>query len=264
MRIPEIIALFLVGAIGIGLYNIALNYGELSVSSGMASFIVSQSPLLTAIFAILFLKEGFSILSVIGFLTGIIGVALITLGEVGALKWDTGIAYILLATLIASTYSILQKPFLKKCHAIEATSYVIWGGTLFLLIYFPKMLQDFSTARLSTTLTVVYLGVFPAAIGYIAWSYALAEVPASRIVSFLYFSPLVATALGWILLDEKPAAISLFGGLFILGGVWLVNHPRKVIRDDLRDARRQFFSCGYVQKFIGAMRIRFGSKNSSN
>lgn len=223
----DVVALLLIGALGIGFYNIMLNYGEQSISSGMASFIISQSPIITAIFAISFLGEPINRKRVMGFMVSVIGIILIAVGEKGGFKWDISIAYILSATLAGACYSILQKPFLKKYHAIEATTYVIWGGTLFLLFYTSQLEHDLTHASLSTTLTVAYLGIFPAAVGYVAWSYILAEIPASRAASFLYFMPFVATLLGWLWMGEMPMWLSLLGGLLAIAGVWLVNHSYK-------------------------------------
>lgn len=223
IRTLDALALMGVGVIGIGVYNITLNYGELTVSSGMASFITSQAPIITTILAIVFLGERANKFRILGFLISIAGVALIAMGENAGLTLDTSILYILIATLAAGLYSVLQKPFLKRYHAIEVTTYIIWGATLFLSIYTKQLQYDLMHATLNTTLTVVYLGIFPAAIAYLAWSYVLAQIPASRAVSFLYFMPFVATLLGWLCLDEVPILMSVIGGLLAISGVWIVN-----------------------------------------
>lgn len=160
--------LLLFGAVGLGGYNVFLNYGELAVSAGVASFIVSQSPLLTMMFAIVFLREGFNPLTLVGILISIFGVGLITLSQDSDVKFDIGLVFLLLATLLNGLYSVFQKPFLDKYHAIDVTVFIIWGGTLALLIYTPSLLHDVKTAPWSATLAVIYLGIFPAAVAYIA------------------------------------------------------------------------------------------------
>jgi drug/metabolite transporter (DMT)-like permease len=219
--------LFLVGAFGIGCYNIALNYGEISVPSGIASFIISISPLVTLIFAVIFLRETISIKMIVGMAISILGVALIMLSKTNEFNFHIGVIYVMVATFVGGLYSVLQKPFLRKYHAVEVTGYIIWGSTLFLSFYTPEMLQSIKTASLQSTLAVVYLGIFPAAIGYIAWSYSLKEMPASKAVNYLYFMPLIATLLGWIWLGEVPAWLSFFGGLIALFGVWVVNYSKE-------------------------------------
>lgn len=223
-RFADRFALFLLGAIGIGFYNLMLNYGESSVSSGMASFIISQSPIITAIFALFFLGEKLTALRAFGFIVSVFGVACIVWGETKGFYWNKDFIYILIAALAGSAYSIFQKPFVQKFHAIEVTAYVIWGGTVFLAFYFPELKQDVETASLKTTLTIFYLGVFPAAVGYIGWSYILSNIPVARAASFLYFMPFLATFLGWVCLQEVPAWVSAIGALFAIFGVYLVNH----------------------------------------
>jgi drug/metabolite transporter (DMT)-like permease len=212
-----------VGAIGIGFYNLTLNHGEVSVASGVASFITSQSPVITTIFAVMFLGETLTLQRVLGFLISMAGVTFIAYGEIGSFHLTVSMMYVLAALLSGSCYSIMQKPFLKKYHAIDATTYVIWGGTLFLLSCYPQMQHDIANASWTGTMTVVYLGIFPASLAYVAWSYVLQNLSVSHVVSYLYVMPFAAALLGWMLLGETPAAISVIGAVISIAGVWLVN-----------------------------------------
>lgn len=215
--------LLALGVFAIGVYNVTLNYGELNISSGMSSFIISQSPLVTACIAIAFLGERLTLLRLSGFSLSFLGVSLIASGEIGSFSWDSSLTYILIATFIAGCYSILQKPFLKKYHPIAVTTYIIWGGLFFLLIYSHQLYTEILKASIEATAVAIYLGVFPAALGYLAWSYVLMAIPASRAVSFLYFMPFLALVLGWVYLHEFPPLISFIGALLAILGVWVVN-----------------------------------------
>jgi drug/metabolite transporter (DMT)-like permease len=224
----EILRLLIIGATTRGIYHITLNYGELTVSSGIASFIISLSPIITAAFAFVFLRERLNKYGVMGMAISFLGVLLILLAEEGELKLNMGVLYVLTAAFAGSIYSILQKPYLKKYHAIEVTAFMMWGATLALLYYLPQLTQEILHASWTASLSVVYLGIFPAAIAYLCWNYALAEMPASQAVNFLYFMPLIATLLGWLLLGEIPVILSLIGGLIALAGVWVVNESQRV------------------------------------
>jgi len=215
------------GAIGIGFYNIALNYGEILVPSGMASFIVSQIPVVTTLLAILFLGEKINRIGLLGMCLSAIGVGLIALGHRGEFGFYVSIVYVIFACFAVGCYNILQKPLLQRYKAMHLTAYAIWGGTLVLLVFIPNLIHDLQHTTLKATAIVFYLGLFPGVIGYTTWSYALSTIPASRAASFLYFMPVFATLIGWIWLDEIPALIALVGACVALLGVWIVNHSYK-------------------------------------
>jgi drug/metabolite transporter (DMT)-like permease len=217
--------LLLIGAITIGTYHIALNYGELTVTSGTASFIVSLSPIITILFAVLFLNERVNKTFFLGIFISVVGVGLMTLtGDNLNFDSQTGMLCVLLSAFTSGIYSVLQKPFLKKYHVIDVTSYIMWGATLFLLAFTSDLYHDIEVAPLSATIASVYLGIFPAAIAYLLWTYALSGIPASRVSISMYFLPIIATFLGWVWLREIPTLYSIVGGLAVLIGVWVVNH----------------------------------------
>lgn len=221
------IFLLLIGMFGIGLYNIALNSGEIAVSSGIASFIISLSPVITLFLAIFCLNESFNRTMIIGMTVSILGAALLMLGEGTQFNSYAGVVYVFIGTVISGIYSVVQKPWLKKYHFLEVTAHIVIGAVLLLLFYLPDVITNLRTAPLSATLAVIYLGIFPAAIGYLAWSYVLIEMPASQAANFLYFMPIIATFLGWICLKEVPLLLSLLGGFIALLGVCIANHSRR-------------------------------------
>lgn len=219
------------GGIGIGCYNIALNYGEVLVPSAMASFIVSQIPVVTTLLAIIFLRERINRYGLLGMLLSIVGVGMIAFGHCAEFGFYLSVLYIVFACFTVGLYNILQKPLLQKYKAIHLTAYAIWGGTIVLSVFLPTLIHDLQHTTLKATAVVIYLGIFPGVIGYSTWSYALSKIPASRAASFLYFMPVFATLIGWIWLDEVPTLIALIGALVALFGVWVVNqsYKRKVI-----------------------------------
>ncbi len=230
IRLPELsdlIPLIILGFVGIGGYNIALNYGEKSVTAASASLIVNTAPIFTLIFSAVFLKEKVRWLGWLGMLVSFGGVSLIALQEGPALTFSHGIWVILAAAVCHSIYIIAQKPLLKKYSSLEVTAYAIWFGTILLLPFINHLLSNIRQAPLPSTLAVIYLGIFPGAIAYFSWSSVLAKLPAAKAASFLFLIPLITALIGLLWLHEIPKTLAGIGGLLAIGGVMMTNRSAK-------------------------------------
>jgi drug/metabolite transporter (DMT)-like permease len=78
-------------------------------------------------------------------------------------------------------------------------------------------------APLQANLTVIYLGIFPAALAYASWAYFLSKMPASQASSFLYINPILSIVIAFFWIGEIPSVLSLAGGIIVLAGLALVS-----------------------------------------
>lgn len=229
MRMPEVRdlpAAVLAGLFAFALYNVALNYGQLSASAGAASLIIASIPIFTALLAAAFLGERLDALGWLGIAVGFLGMAGITLGEGGGFGFNAGALLVLLAALSASVYFAFQKPYLEKYGSLTFTAYAIWAGALLLLPFFPGLIGEVQSAPPQATLAVVYLGIFPTIVAYTSAAYVFSRLPASRAVTLEYLFPPVAIIIAYLWLSEIPSVLSVVGGAVALVGVALVNRRR--------------------------------------
>jgi drug/metabolite transporter (DMT)-like permease len=225
MRLPDrgdmpVVALG--GFLAFAVYHAALNYGELTVSSGPAAVVVNTAPLFTALLATMFLGERLRLLGWVGMFVSFGGAVLIGLGEGGG-GLAPGTLLILISAVSVSVYLVLQKQYLAKYGALAFTSYAIFGGTLFSLVFLPGLVSQLPQASAGATLSALYLGVFPTALAYVTYARAMSRLPASRGASYLYLVSPMAFLIAWLWLGEVPTPLSALGAVVVLTGVVVVN-----------------------------------------
>jgi drug/metabolite transporter (DMT)-like permease len=222
-KLRDLPMIVLAGACAVPLYHVMLNIGETRVSSGAASLIIASQTIFVAILASVFLGERIAARGWVGIAIAFVGVALIAVGESGGLRIEPQALWVLAAAIAAAAYFVLQKPLLRTYNAFEVTCYTLWAGTLMLLPWAFGLPAKVAAAPLAATLSVVYLGIFPAAIAYVMWTYVLKHVPSTAASSLLYMSPLFAILIGFLWLHELPSSLAFVGGALSIAGVVLVN-----------------------------------------
>lgn len=209
------------GVAWFGGYNLALNAAERLVDAGTAALLVAIAPILVAVTAVAVLGERLTRRLGVGVAIAFAGVTLIAATGFTGQTDSIGVSLAALSAVLYAMAVLIQKRLLPRVRALTLTWLGALAGTVALLPFAPVVLSELAAAPLSSTVGVLYLGVFPTAIGFLTWAYVLSRWTAGRTTAATYLVPPVAVVLSWALLGEVPAVLALVGGGLCLAGVVL-------------------------------------------
>jgi len=224
-RMPSRRALLPIVASGVlwfGLYNLTLNTAERHVDAGTAAMLVNVGPILIAVMGGLFLGEGFPPRLLAGCVVAFAGAAMIGLATSGHGPTGEATLGIVLCLVAAFAYAVgvtLQKPVLASVPALTVTWLACLVGVAVCLPFSMQLVTEIGVASPVSVAWLVYLGLFPTAIGFTTWAFALGRTSAGRLGSMTYLVPALAVALGWLLLGEAPMPLAIAGGAVAITGV---------------------------------------------
>ena len=230
----DIPILFILGATGIIIYHLGLNYGEQYISAGAASLIIATIPIYVVILAAIFLKEKLNLKMVAGIILTLIGVILIsTLGKKDTsleIQYMLGAITVLIAAFVGAIYTIIGKKMLKRYSALSLTAYVFLFGSLSLIPFIRiSTFTEISQMSIQGWIAVIFLAIFPTFIAYILWYVALEIKPASELSIYLYCIPILSTIISYFLLNDSITYIFFIGGLIVIIGLYIVNKSQKML-----------------------------------
>lgn len=217
---------FLLGMLGFFVYHLSLNYGEMRVSAGAASLIIASAPAITALLARFMVGDRMPGLGWVGSALAFGGVALIVMGDRGdaagpglnAFAW-----LIVLSAVVTSFFAILQRRMFARYRPIEVAAFATWAGTVPMLMFLPGLSADVADAGAQVLAATAYIGVFPSAIAYTLFAFALSRAPVTLVTTFLYLVPVFSLGASWFLIGEIPSSATVVGGVVVIAGIVLVN-----------------------------------------
>ncbi len=213
------LGLVVIGVLWFGVYNLALNQGERHVDAGTAAMLIQISPVLIALLATLFLGERFTGWLALGLLLAFSGVVIIAVSQPGGHNDVVGVVLCLVAALAYSISLVVQKPLVSRLSALHVTWLACTIGAVVCLPFAGQLAHDTAHASASDVWWVVYLGVFPTAIAFTTYAFALRHMTASSLGITTYLVPPLTILMGWLFLGEVPPTMAYVGGALALIGV---------------------------------------------
>ncbi len=135
---------------------------------------------------------------------------------------------------VASTWSWAIGTLYTKKEAVNFNPYFSLGLQMLIsgpLIYFISSVTNntvsFSLIPWQSWLAIAYLIVFGSIISFIAYLYALQNLPTEQVSLYAYINPVVALFVGALLFDERLTWLIVAGVVITLCGVRFVNKAVK-------------------------------------
>jgi drug/metabolite transporter (DMT)-like permease len=223
LRRGDVVRILIAAAAGVTAYHLALNAGERTTSSGVAALIVALGPAATLALALAVGLETYAPRRLAGIALAFAGVVVVVVLGSGAdvsLDGLRGPLLVLVAPLAFAVYNILYKPLLGRFDLPALTAAGgIAGSLMFLPFENTGAVDRFGALDAGAWISLAALGLGATLGGYVTWSIALRGLEASRAMSYLYFVPPLAVAIGALALDERITAWLLLGGGLVIGGV---------------------------------------------
>lgn len=223
------VPLFLVlGALGFFFYQIFFNVAMTTITAATASVVTATVPVLTAFFASLLFREKLGNLGWIAVCIEFAGILVLTLWQREvSIGW--GLVWMIIAALCFAGYNLIQRFATKRYTPVQSTVYTIVASAFMFLLFLPQAIEEVRTAPVQSLLAVLFMGIFPSAIGFLLWTKALSIAKQiGDVTNFMFVTPLLSTLLEIVLIGDIPDAGTITGGLMILLGVALFNNRARV------------------------------------
>lgn len=220
--------LFMVAAgIGITVYFYFENNGVKYTSASIASIIIGAIPVFSVIAEAILYKKKLTKILLASVVLSVVGVGLIVGLDLQDLEnGGSIIGYLMMFGAVISwiIYSIANKPLFERYDQGLITFYQSLIGLIFFLPFMP-----FETNQWHQIFTwniffhVFFLAAFASALGFYLYLKGLDYLGISESSIYINLIPVVTVIISYFWLGETLSLMQLFGGLLVIGSVYIMN-----------------------------------------
>jgi len=215
--------LAVMGAVNAGLPIFLISWGEQYIDSGTAAVLNSLVPIFSLLVAGLVLRtETWSLLRVIGILTGFAGAAVLASREFAFHPGPAAIGGAVAVAAASLSYAIGASYGKRRIQSTDR--YVVAAGTLVFAALYVWILAFAVDGNLAlptqpgTIVALLWLGLLGSFVAYLLYFYLLANMGATVSTMVTYLFPVVGVSIGVVALNEVLDLRLLLGtGLVVLG-----------------------------------------------
>jgi probable blue pigment (indigoidine) exporter len=212
--------LLVLGMLNIGVFQALLFIAAYRLPGGVAATLGAVQPLLVVLLSWFMLNAPHSRLTWLAAIGGLIGVGLLVLGP--AAKLDTvGILSALIGAISMALGTVLTKHWMSPYSIFALTAWQLVFGGIFLLPLALHFEESLHSVTLNNVIGYAYLSLISSGLTYALWFRGIHRLPTAAVSILGLLSPLVATLLGYFILQQSLTVVQFSGAVLVLGSVWM-------------------------------------------
>lgn len=226
--------LLLIGLLGNGLYQLFFIFGLSRTRAGVAALIVAATPAWVAIISRLMGREHVTRVAWMGIglqLLGVVCVVGSARGFEGGGQVMLGAALMAAGSVCWALFTVLLQPHTRDAHPLHLSAVTMASGALMIVaVALPDLLRlDWRAVPSTGWASVAYAGLGALVIAYLLYYHGVRVLGPTRTSMYSNLQPVIALAVAWIILHERPTGWQLTGAAFILGGLLLTRVSRRAV-----------------------------------
>lgn len=217
----DVAPMLLLVATGHAGYLLFFHLGASGASAATASLIVNLAPVIGVAIAAAWLRDPVAPHQWVGVALAVAGTIPVSLADGGGFRLTTSVLWLFAAALAAGVFVAAQKPMVDRLGAIGVTAWGWWLSVPFSAAFLPRLVSQLPHASGRAIASLCFLGFGSSGIAYLVWAMGLRRSAASVAAAWLFSVPVIAVTGAWLVLGERPGAVTVAGGALALLGVWL-------------------------------------------
>ena len=218
--------LFLLGILGAALTQFCFVMGLSRTSVAHSVIFANLTPILVLFLANARGMEKITPRKLLGVFVALVGVLLLRWLDInphGAAPTLLGDLLTFCGSITFALYTVIGKPYTKRYGSVTVNTFAYTGGALLMapVTVWQSAHFRFAGATWGAWATVFYMALVPSVICYLIYYHALAHLDATRLATFSYVQPPLATVMGIFLLGEHVTVSLVFAAVVIFAGVYL-------------------------------------------
>ena len=203
------------------------------IDVGIASTLLFMYPVIVALINRIFFKERLSAITALAILLALGGVTLLYFGggkEGGTLNL-TGVLYVVASSLSYAIYMVaINRSDIRTLPSSTLTFYSIFFGLILYVIFIIRDGGAYPLNNLTAWTCVIGLALFPTILSILTMAVAIHNIGSTATAILGALEPLTGLAIGIVVFNEQPTAMTVAGIIMILTAVLMLILAAPAIR----------------------------------